>query len=107
MHARSIVLRVPAHALFIKYRWQVEIFSAEGDVLHQYFDCTMLGALGSVDIWPAAPGLERPTWSRQPNGSSSREFELPCAFDQLKLRTGARDDQVRDLVSRCEIPARG
>ena len=63
-------------------------------MLHQYFDCVMLGALNSVDIWPAAPGLNRPTWSRQPNGTS-RAFELPCAFDQLKLRTGVRDDQVR------------
>ena len=31
---------------------KVTVFSAEGDMLHQYFDCMMMGALDSVDLWP-------------------------------------------------------
>ena len=71
----------------------VAIFSAEGDILHQYFDCLMMGALGHTDLWPAPDSLPKPIWSRHTDGSGDRTFELPCNGDQLKDRTGARDNQ--------------
>jgi len=71
---------------------QVSVFSAEGDLLHQYFDCLMLGALDDVDIWPG-PDVAKPVWSRSRTGAATREFELPCAGDALKNRKGVRDSR--------------
>lgn len=73
----------------------MEIFSAEGDVLHQYADCVMMGALDHVDLWPAPDGVNKPVWTRQPeNATYSREFQLPCSGDQLAGRNGVRDNKV-------------
>ena len=69
------------------------IFSAEGDLLHQYFDCMMMGALGHTDLWPAPDTLAKPVWSRQSDNSDNRNFELPCSGEQLKNRLGVRDNQ--------------
>jgi hypothetical protein len=71
---------------------KVSIFSAEGDLLHQYFDCLMLGALDDVDIWPG-PDVAKPVWSRSRSGAPTREFELPCSGDALKSRDGTRDSR--------------
>ena len=71
----------------------VSVFSAEGDLLHQYFDCAMMGAMDSMRPWPSPPGTSQPLWSRHTDGSEGRDFELPCEGDQLKDRTGVRDDQ--------------
>ena len=71
----------------------VSVFSAEGDLLHQYFDCAMLGAMDSMEPWPSPEGLNQPLWSRHTDGSAGRDFELPCEGDQLKDRSGVRDDQ--------------
>lgn len=69
----------------------VDIFSAEGDLLHQFFDCLMMGALAHTDIWPT-PDSRKPVWSRQSDNSDSRAFELPCSGDQLKGRDGVADN---------------
>jgi hypothetical protein len=75
---------------------QAQIFSAEGDMLHQYFDCVMMGALDTkVDLWPAPDGLSKPFWSRRTDGAPSRAFELPCSGAQLNGRDGLSDTQVR------------
>lgn len=71
----------------------VAVFSAEGDLLHQYFDCAMMGAMDSMSPWPSPPGTSQPVWSRHTDGSPGRDFELPCEGDQLKDRTGVRDNQ--------------
>ena len=71
---------------------KVTVFSAEGDMLHQYFDCMMMGASESVDMWPGPAGLEKPFWSRSRSGVG-RDFELPCSGDALKDRNGHRDTQ--------------
>jgi hypothetical protein len=71
---------------------KVTVFSAEGDLLHQYFDCMMVGALDSVALWPGPDGLETPVWSRGRH-QASRDFELPCSGDALKDRKGNRDTQ--------------
>jgi hypothetical protein len=72
----------------------ISVFSAEGDMLHQYFDCVMLGAMGRVDFWPGPLDLERPVWSRRSDNADNREFELPCSGAQLNDRSGTRDDQT-------------
>lgn len=75
---------------------QAQIFSAEGDLLHQYFDCVMMGALDTkVDVWPAPDALNKPFWSRRTDGAAGRDFELPCSGAQLNDRGGIPDTQVR------------
>ena len=71
---------------------QVTIFSAEGDLLHQYFDCLMLGALDDVDLWPG-PDVAKPVWSRSSTGAKTRDFERPCSGEKLKGRSGTRDSK--------------
>ena len=95
---REIRDQVSTALQLLKNTWSadalaVSVFSAEGDMLHQYFDCVMMGAGGSVDLWPGPDGLERPIWSRRSDNTDSREFELPCSGDQLMNRAGVRDDQ--------------
>jgi hypothetical protein len=67
----------------------ISIFSAEGDLLHQFFDCFMMGALDSVDMWPGVE--ERPVWNR--NNDSTRSFQLPCSGEALRDRSGKRDSK--------------
>lgn len=76
---------------------EIEVFSAEGDLLHQMFDCILLGPLGKVNMWPSGPIMRSPIYSRRTDGSDSREFELPCSGDLLKDRLGLKDTQVRLL----------
>jgi hypothetical protein len=87
----------------------VSVFSAEGDALHQYLDCVMLGALDRVDLWPAPDPLPRPFWSRHTDGSPGRDFELPCSGTQLNDRLGVQDTQVchHHLSSACGRGVRG
>ena len=74
---------------------EIAIFSAEGDLLHQYFDCVMMGALATkIDLWPAPDSLNRPFWSRRTDGATSREFELPCSGAQLNSRLGVPDTKT-------------
>lgn len=72
---------------------KVTVFSAEGDMLHQYFDCMMMGALDRVDLWPGPTGVETPFWSRNRRSGVGRDFELPCSGDALNDRSGRRDTQ--------------
>ena len=72
----------------------IQMFSAEGDLLHQYFDCAMMGPLARVDPWPAPDSLNKPFWSRRTDGEpGNRAFELPCSGAQLNDRQGVPDTQ--------------
>jgi len=74
---------------------ELAIFSAEGDLLHQYFDCVVMGALATkIDLWPAPDALHRPFWSRRTDGATSRDFELPCSGAQLNSRLGVPDTKT-------------
>jgi len=55
------------------------LVSSEGDLIHQFVDCIMMGANTKAVLAPADTGgvLENFMYSRNVNGSS-REFELPC-----------------------------
>ena len=41
---------------------------------------------------PGPDNVEKVIWSRNPQGTSSREFELPCSGPALMNRNGIRDD---------------
>jgi len=73
---------------------EVTIFSSEGDMLHQYFDCMIMGAEGNMPLWPSPESTPHPIWSRQSDSSASREFELPCSGDKLKDRLGLKDTRA-------------
>jgi hypothetical protein len=101
--ARTSVLRALDAFLDGDNAWdadglEVTLFTSEGDALHQALDCMVLGPYAAVDLWPAAESLPAATFSRQPDGASSREFELPCSGDRL------RGDRV--LPFTCGSPAR-
>jgi hypothetical protein len=64
----------------------VTLFSAEGDSLHQMFDCMVQGPYARVDLW--SPGsrnnLPVPHWSRDAGGAGlTRTLDLPCGGDKL------------------------
>ena len=72
---------------------KITIFSADGDLLHQYADCVMQGPMGSMTLTPGPDGVEKVVWSRSSDGSPSRLFELPCSGERLTNRDGiSRDD---------------
>jgi len=56
------------------------LVTSEGDLIHQFVDCVMMGAQDQAVLAPADNEgvLENFMYSRSANGSS-REFELPCA----------------------------
>ena len=64
---------------------KVALFSAEGDFLHQAFDCVLMGPYGRADLSPRdlddkLPALE---YYRDRERGTTREFVLPCAGDEL------------------------
>jgi hypothetical protein len=65
---------------------EVSLFTSEGDLIHQAFDCTMLGPYGSVELWPSDIEGQLPTASyfRDTFDGATREFELPCSGDALR-----------------------
>ena len=72
---------------------KITIFSADGDLLHQYADCVMQGPMGSMTLTPGPDGVEKIVWSRSSDGGPSRLFELPCSGERLTNRDGiTRDD---------------
>ena len=56
------------------------LVTSEGDLIHQFVDCVMMGAQNKAVLAPADNEgvLENFMYSRNVNGSS-RDFELPCA----------------------------
>jgi len=68
----------------------VMIFSAEGDMLHQFFDCFMMGASAEAEVWPG-PDVAKPVWSRNDDGN--RDFQLPCSGEALRDRQQRRDSK--------------
>ena len=64
---------------------EVSLFTSEGDILHQAFDCMFLGPYGRADLSPrdlanTLPGLE---YFRDFDGGDTREFSLPCTGDEM------------------------
>ena len=55
---------------------QVELFSADGDFIHDFFDCVFLGPYTRADILPCdkAGLLECPFYARDEQGGKSRDF---------------------------------
>jgi len=60
----------------------VQIFSADGDFIHEFFDCMYLGPYSRVDYFPCTAGLECPFYARDEEGGKSREF-TPCFGDDV------------------------
>lgn len=73
---------------------KITIFSADGDLLHQYADCVIQGPMGSMTLTPGPDGVEKVIWSRNSDGSASRSFELPCSGERLTKRDGISRDDV-------------
>ena len=73
---------------------KITIFSADGDLLHQYADCVMQGPMGSMTLTPGPDGVEKVIWSRSSDGNPSRHFELPCSGERLTNRDGITRDDV-------------
>ncbi|KAJ1466247.1 hypothetical protein T484DRAFT_1756794, partial [Baffinella frigidus] len=65
---------------------EVSLFTAEGDLLHQAFDCALLGPYGKTDMWPSDIEDVLPTVSyfRDTLAGKTRDFELPCTGDALR-----------------------
>jgi len=64
---------------------KVGLFSAEGDFLHQAFDCALLGPFSKTELFPTDLSGDIPTleYYRDPLGGVSREFSLPCMGEDL------------------------
>jgi len=59
----------------------VQLFSADGDFIHEFFDCMYLGPYSRVDMFPCTSDeLECPFYARDEEGGKSREF-TPCLGD--------------------------
>lgn len=58
-------------------RITTEIFSMEKDILHQMFDCLMLGPYSSAEFWPTGAQGMLPTMKYYRKSEDSREFEMP------------------------------
>jgi len=68
------------------------LISSEGDLIHQFVDCIMMGAQSKAVLAPADNEgvLENFMYSRSVNGSS-RDFELPCAGTYVADQNGGPD----------------
>jgi hypothetical protein len=65
----------------------VNLFTTEGDLLHQAFDCGILGPYGSADLWPSdVEGvLSKMVYARDASGKGdTRAFDLPCTGAKLQ-----------------------
>jgi hypothetical protein len=65
---------------------EVVLFSAEGDSLHQIFDCIAMGPYARMDFWTSGSdgSLPVPYWSRDTAGSGdNRNIDLPCGPDKI------------------------
>lgn len=65
----------------------VVLFSAEGDSLHQIFDCVAMGPYARMDLWTqgSKADLPVPFWSRDEFGlAENRDLDLPCSPEKLK-----------------------
>jgi hypothetical protein len=72
-------------------RIEAQLFTTEGDLIHQAFDCAILGPYGRVDMWPGSIEDSLPTISyyRDTDDGNTREFELPCTGEALKGDTAS------------------
>jgi hypothetical protein len=72
---------------------RISVFSAEGDIMHQFADCIMMGPMSSITLTPGPDSVEKVVWSRRSDGENSRLFDLPCSGTKLANRNGLRDTQ--------------
>ena len=75
-----------ANATWTTDNLKMSLFTAEGDWLHQAFDCAILGPFGRADLSPRdldekLPALE---YFRDSTGGTTRDFVLPCSGEELK-----------------------
>ena len=91
----------------------VDIFSVEGDIIHQTMDCIFMGPYARVDYWPmpfcqdGEECIEGPYWSRDLHGGQTRSVDpescpsstsLPYTCGSMGRRALIRFF-VRDLLS--------
>ena len=98
-------------------KWQVmnedvdvQIFSAEGDVIHQIMDCIFLGPYSRVDYWPTPSCsseeecLSGPYWSRDDSSGASRSVDSHTCPPTLNIPftcgSPARKSLIRYFVKR-------
>lgn len=67
-------------------RMDVSLFSAEGDALHQMFDCLIMGPYARAELFPSdiSEGIRTLQYYRDDDGGRTREFELPCTGEKLR-----------------------
>lgn len=63
----------------------IDIFTYEGDAIHQTFDCMILGPYAKADLWPSGSlrRLPVPQYYRDEEAGFTRNFELPCTEEAL------------------------
>lgn len=81
----DVVPRLQSLLDFADDNLNVLLFSADGDMLHQAFDCFVLGPYSRVDFWPSGGGeLPVPSWARDASGEGkTRRLDTPCTLDKL------------------------
>ncbi len=83
----DIIQRV--NETFVANGISAEIFSTEGDALHQAMDCIFMGPYARMDYY-ASRGIRNnlpvPSWSRRnsENEPDTRDFPLPCSGDAMQ-----------------------
>jgi hypothetical protein len=71
---------------YVNENLEVELFSGEGDSLHQMFDCMVQGPYARMDLWSRGSRSELPVphWARDTNGAGvSRKMDMPCTGSKL------------------------
>lgn len=73
------------------------LFSAEGDSLHQMFDCLFLGPYARMDMWTtgSSGSLPSPVYYRDAQGGLDRAFDLPCAGGTSAAFAGLGTDKLQ------------
>jgi hypothetical protein len=109
--ARSMVLQAVEASLALQRsdgssHLDIQIFSVEGDVLHQTMDCMFMGPYSRVDYWPipacdtADECLTGPFWARGDDGGRGVDPDACASQPTLPYTCGspARQALMRYLV---------
>jgi len=94
-YARSVEQEIMPNIRGIVDALDLSLVTSEGDLIHQFVDCIMMGANTKSIMAPAdtAGLLENFMYSRHVNGTS-REFELPCAGSYVSSQENGLDGET-------------
>ena len=94
-YARSVEQEIMPNIRDIVDALDLSLVTSEGDLIHQFVDCIMMGANKKTIMAPAdtAGLLENFMYSRHVNGTS-REFELPCAGSYVSSQENGQDSET-------------